>query len=290
MKRAVVSGLFIATVCASAPAFAQKSAAAKEKQACFSAYEEGQLRRRSSELLLALEALNRCAAEACPEAMRTECATWYGEVEAIVPTLVIEVTGSDGRDVADVTVLIDGQRVASELDGQPLRVDPGTRRLRLERGDWFDEQTLVVRAGEKLRRVAATIPPAPTNDPDPTPTPPETATDSRRTWAWVASGVAVAGLASFAYFGATGSSNWRELEQDCGSRCDSERPDDVSAVRRDLLIADISLGVAAISAGAAVWLFMTSSPSERSPSSASTPALQVRPVLSPTWVGVLGAY
>jgi hypothetical protein len=81
----------------------------------------------------------------------------------------------------------------------------------------------------------------------------------------VLGGVGVLGLASFAFFGLSGSSKQSDLDsRNCKPNCPQ---DDVDTIKRNYLIADISLGVGAASlVAASVFYFTRSSSQEPGPS------------------------
>lgn len=75
-----------------------------------------------------------------------------------MPTLILSAEDEEGHDVVDVQVTLDGAPLAARLDGKAVEVDPGEHVLRFERaGSDPVELPLVVREGEKLRRVSTRI-------------------------------------------------------------------------------------------------------------------------------------
>jgi hypothetical protein len=83
-------------------------------------------------------------------------------------------------------------------------------------------------------------------------------------WPWVASAVAAAGGAGFAYWGLSGRRDAATLADECGHNKSCRRAQ-VDPVHRTLIFADVSLGVGIIAAGAAIWGFATGSTHEQSP-------------------------
>jgi len=57
------------------------TAHAQDKQACVSAYEEGQQLRKAGKLTSARARLLTCAQEGCPAVLRKDCTVWVAEVE-----------------------------------------------------------------------------------------------------------------------------------------------------------------------------------------------------------------
>ncbi len=68
---------------------------------------------------------------------------------------------------------------------------------------------------------------------------------------YVFGGIAVAGLATLAYFGGTGLYDAHQLKTSCDSFCDH---DDVNAVRAKLIIADIGMGIAIVALAVGLYL------------------------------------
>jgi hypothetical protein len=58
-------------------------------------------------------------------AVRRKCAARYTQLDADIPSVIPIVTDESGSARSDVQVTMDGEVLASELDGRPLSVDPG---------------------------------------------------------------------------------------------------------------------------------------------------------------------
>lgn len=229
------------------------------KLECVEAHERGQVSRNAGGLLAARSRFTECARDACPTLVRQECAQWLVEVEASLPSVVIEAHDAQGHDALDVRLLVDGAVVRERLDGMPVSLDPGQHTLRLEMPGASPpssvEQSLMLRAGEKQRRIAiefrAPAPPAP-----PLATAPAPAAASARSTpalAWVLAGVAGAGAVSFAYFAIAGKALERNRASGCAPACTDAQ---VAPVRADYLLADLSLGAGAVAGALATWLFL----------------------------------
>jgi hypothetical protein len=238
---------------------------------CVEAYESAQYLRREAQLMRAAETLRVCARESCPAVARKDCLEWLGEVETLLPTVVVEAKGPNGAELTDVRVFVDGSLSSDRLDGRAIPIDPGHHVLRYETtGAPAIEDEVTIRAGEKNRRLSVAFeresapPPLPAvAPPPPTPElPPTAATVAPRPSAGpplasiVLGGAAVVGLASFGYFGLSSVSRRSELEASCAPSCD---PAQVNAVRNKQIAADASLGVAivAIAIGAWIWIEST---------------------------------
>lgn len=92
-----------------------------------------------------------------------------------------------------------------------------------------------------------------------------------RTWAWVAGGVGVAGLATFGIFGALNNSKFDELESDCkAGHCPPDRGSDIETGETYQTVANIGLAVGIVGIGTGAVLFVLSSGSEQRTSGRGT--------------------
>jgi hypothetical protein len=226
---------------------------APDASRCTDAYVSGQHLMRSTHLLDARAVLLVCAREPCPAALRPECAQWLSEVQGALPSVVIGARSATGDDLRDVRVSVDGQPLLDHLDGVARDIDPGDHAVRLESPGFAPiEQHVLVQEGQKARVLVfrleplvstrAPIPAAPTTSEGPTSPP--------RNWpAYVLGGIGVLATASFAYFGLTGLS----IHDQCHPGCNSSQ---VADGNRDWIGADISLGVALASFGAAAYFLL----------------------------------
>jgi hypothetical protein len=135
------------------------TARADEKTMCSDKYQSAQRSRAAGKLTLARADLLRCAEQACPPFVSNDCKTWLAEVEADLPTLVFAVLDPDGRDVPSAAVRVDGVGIANATDGLGHAVDPGGHLVEaLAKGQLLRQQ-IVVRVGEKSRRIELHIAP-----------------------------------------------------------------------------------------------------------------------------------
>ncbi|AUX26328.1 uncharacterized protein SOCEGT47_068890 [Sorangium cellulosum] len=233
---------------------------AGDVEACLTASEEGQRLRDEGRLREARARFIACGDAACPALVRSDCAGWLSELEARMPTLILSAQDARGHDVADVQVTLDGAPLAARLDGRAVEVDPGEHVLRFERaGSAPVALRLVVREGEKLRRVSArlTSPAAPGAGAG---APGRGAGASREDAGAPSSagvpilpialgGVAVAGGVAYAAFGLSARADADHLRATCAPRCTEA---DVDAVRTKVVAANIAFGVGVAALGGAV--------------------------------------
>ncbi len=132
---------------------------ADDKAVCLSAASKGQTLRDAHKLIEAREQLRLCAAAQCPAVVQSDCAGWLADVERVLPTVVLSAKDAAGRDLVDVVkVSLDGQPLASVLDGQAVPVDPGMHTFRFERADGSaTTQQALVREGAKAQNVSAVL-------------------------------------------------------------------------------------------------------------------------------------
>jgi hypothetical protein len=248
----------ITAACALAFVLFGPGAIASPRSECLASYDAAQRARKAGDLVEARTQLQRCARSDCPELVRVDCAPWLGEVEQALPSVVIRVRNAAGSDAPDARVWLDGALLQEGMQGRAIPLNPGRRRVRVESGDGRVERVIVAVQGERNRTISITLParasgPAPgerarSEQPERDHAPP--------TAAWLLAGVSVVGLASFGYFALTGTRELDDLRDECAPTCTH---DQLEAARRKLIVADLSLAVAVISAGAAAWLFITPS-------------------------------
>jgi hypothetical protein len=237
---------------------ARRASADPPKAACVHAAEEGQRLRAESKLREARESFTACAAERCPALIRSDCSGWLAEVEAAVPTVVIRAipAESQGRELYEVEVRVDGVVQTSKLDGRELPVNPGEHHFSFSApGRVPAEDDIVIRVGEKHRLLTVSLfsvnpppPPVIVKPVIPAPPPPRVGTAAKVLL--IGGGVALAGGIAL---GTTGLLKERSLRRTCAPNCD---PDDVDSARLTLRLADVSLlvGAAAVAAaGVLIW-------------------------------------
>jgi hypothetical protein len=242
--------------------------------ACVANHGAAQELRKASKLRAARDKLSICAEQACPKPVQGDCATWLEEVEREIPSLVVSATDGDGRELTDVRVMIDGDEIAKRLDGKPIEVDPGDYTLRLERSDGtFVDRQVVAKTGARNAQVHVEF----SNAVGASPALDKSGTAPDRTLVWVFGGVSAVALESFGYFAIKGQSDYSDLNDRCAPACSKS---DSDAVKTKFLIADISLGVALVAAGAATYFYLSP------PSAKKTVGLAVRPRPRGAFVGL----
>jgi hypothetical protein len=247
-------------------------APADAKKQCVSAYGESQRLKRDGKLRDAREQLIICAQVSCPASLRNECVPWLSQVEAAMPSVVVEARDLAGRETIAVQIAVDGTLLANKADGRSIDVDPGEHAFRYEFQDKVIEEKLVIREGEKHRKLHVDFsklaaPPAASSSSPPAVEEPPPPSPLRKVplLTWILGGVGVAALGSFTAFAVVGKGKENELKSDCAPNCSRSG---VDTMRRDYLIADISLGLGIVALGGAAY-FMFARPKEKPPASSA---------------------
>ncbi|HEX3770840.1 MAG TPA: hypothetical protein VHV30_08255 [Polyangiaceae bacterium] len=228
------------------------AARADEKTACIEAHEHGQEVRLASHWLEARRLFLACAQPACPPLVVQDCTRWEEELAQHTPSVVVSAKRSDGSDVEDVALFIDGARFASRLPAVPIPLDPGDHVLRFERaGARAVERTLTLRDGERDRAVQVRfeVPAAGGS---------VASADARpaRVVPWIAAGVgAAAAVASIALL-VTGKTSEHDLAASACGRAGTCADAQVAPIRADYVGAGVTAGVAAVAVGIALWQFL----------------------------------
>jgi hypothetical protein len=124
------------------------------------------------------------------------------------------VKDSSGNDAPGVKVTIDGQPLEGGVSGAAFEIDPGEHKLSFEgSGVPTTEKAILVREGEKSRRVEVILGAASTSSESPP------GAGTRRMIGLAVGGVGVVGLGLGAAFGAVASSKWSSAKTDCGAGC-----------------------------------------------------------------------
>ncbi|MEZ4220683.1 MAG: hypothetical protein R3B13_07110 [Polyangiaceae bacterium] len=213
---------------------------AAETDQCLDAYVAAQRLQKKRELTAAKEALLVCARASCPAALVRDCAAWLGDVERRTPSVVVEVVEGSTR-VTPKQVFIDSTPVPRAKLGSAIDVDPGERQIVavLEGGQRLTTTAVVLEGdrGKRIRLEHSNEGPPPQRDLTPV---------------YVLGGVSALAFGSFALFAVRSHSKRADLE-DCRGHC---AEDDVDAVRREQIVADVSLSIGVLAAaGAAYFAF-----------------------------------
>src|ERR1041385_1122326 len=140
------------------------------------------------------------------------------EVKQRLAFVIVRVSGAQ----EGVKVKIGDETVDAAAVGTPIPEDPASVVVTAEASDGSSARAEVTLSAGATETVELALPPPPSNEPPPAlaPEPPKVAVDTSkgiplRTWAYVAGGVGVAGLATFAVFGSMSNSKYNELSDQC---------------------------------------------------------------------------
>jgi hypothetical protein len=299
-------------LCIGSAAQVRPASAEDPKAECLSAYDAGQRLRKARKLTSAVEKLLFCGGPACPAAMHRDCQGWLDEVRAALPSVVLRAFSPSGELLLDTQVSIDGAET-QPLDGHAIELDPGRHELRFEHPGYVPKLgSVFIAEGEKLEsrdvileRVAAhsaedwtriseaqpsaLVKRADSTEPGSpmaTPTPLGARAEPTRSaavlsppadgpgplaWMPLALGAAtgVAGTLGFAYFGLAARHGEHDLDR-CSPNCAARQIDDV---KRDYLLANVSLGAGLIGWVATGALLLLRGPDHPNSSTLSGPKL-----------------
>lgn len=273
VSRRRTSRASIACACALLSGVASAEEPPATNAECARAYEDGQVSRKSGRLLNARSELLACSRDECPDFIRSDCSRWYAEVQTEIPTVVFAAR-SNGQDLIDVQISLGDRSIASRIDGQTLELDPGEYDFAFAApGMQTQAQHAVVVRGERNRLIEVELVPVPVAAPQRQVEPPLQLARSESRSLLVPSifaGIGVVGLAGFASLGAVGRANESRLESSCAPACSEQQ---MSEVRTQYLLADVSLGVGVASLALGAY-FLFRQPS--SPTTGRVPALNVQ--------------
>jgi hypothetical protein len=239
---------------------------ADAKAKCAASYEATQSRRKQGKLRDAREQALACSQASCPAVVRKDCTLWLGELDQLLPSIVVAARDAAGQETADVKVTIDGAVVADRLEGKAIPIDPGEHQVRLEHaGDPLIELKILVNEGDKGKRVEGSFAPKVREKLDPSlrtapPPPPPSWWTGRRVAGLVIAGVGLGGVAVFATFGERGLAQKNDLEKQCAPNCSAAQ---IDQIKTKFLIGDLALlgGVVFFGVGMTVFLTAPNAPS-----------------------------
>jgi hypothetical protein len=252
-------------------ALAPASAAADAKT-CVASHASAQREVKAGRLKQAAQLFTACGSDnTCPEQLRAECSELLDKVKTTVPSVIFSAVDGKGADVSNVKVYIDDALLVDGLDGRAVELDPGKYHFRFVLPDNSELSVdALVREGEKNRLIGVRAAeekqaplgaPAALAQPVAVEAPPKPLEKKTPVAAWVATGVAVVGFGTFGTFAILGSSDKKKLD-DCAPNCPESEQSRHDSLKTKYLIADIGLGVGAVSAIVAGVLFLTAGPSE----------------------------
>jgi hypothetical protein len=158
--RAIAIGLAVVLMGVGVPRAGQgkprpKGQTDREIRACAATHTRAQELERAGHLRQASLALATCARAACGAFIQHECTVRHAQLEAEMPSVVPLASDAAGLPLLDVQVTMDGQALASRLDGRAIAIDPGLHEFvfRLPGGTVVTEK-IVIAQGQRNRPLA----------------------------------------------------------------------------------------------------------------------------------------
>ena len=145
-------------MCAAPSAGAEKKAKRAAPNVCAATWKDAEMRSDAGHLREARELLRSCAKPSCG-AVFAQCATKLGQVETDIPTVVPVVNDDAGGPVVNVQFTVDGELMASRLDGRGLAINPGLHVFCFSTSELgvFATKTLMIVEGQRNRPIAVAI-------------------------------------------------------------------------------------------------------------------------------------
>jgi hypothetical protein len=250
------------------------------------------------------------------------CVVRLTSLDSRMPSVVPVVTDTSGMPKVDVQVTMDGDVLATSLDGHGLPVEPGLHEFTFTAdGKSLGTEKVLVAEGQRNRLIAISLrdeaaerrrampveteappvappekPQAEHTEPAPVARKPRVELDTApepepshgpSAWAWVTGAVGVAGLAGGAVL-----TYWGRHDNDQLAQCSPFCPkSSVDHIRTLYIASDITAGVGAASALVSIWLFASSAGSSAAPKPReSAYTVDVRPTPSGALASVSGRF
>ncbi len=235
------------------------------------------------------------------------------ELEGKVAFVVVNVSHAP----EGMVLKVGGSAVPADQQGGPIPVAPGSVDIVVENGNGaaVARKTVTANVGEKTPVALDASPPASgttaaDNGNDPLATPdeadsigarrpaaaeqPPPSSGSRksglRTASYIAGGVGVVGLGTFAIAGLLSNSSYNDLQSACHPGCPADKSSEISSGKTEQTLANVGLIVGAVGVVTGVTLFvLSSSGSSSSSSGKSSSGGETSLVIGPTYLGVRGS-
>ena len=195
------------------------------------------------------------------------------ELDALIPTVVLDARTPSGAPRTDVRVKVDGAPLADNIE-KPIALEPGPHTFVVEAdGAAPVEWRLMLGEGEKNKKLTVTL--AALSETGES----KSAGASRPVpiGVWVFGGASIIALATSAVFTIDGLGKKSDLDA-CKPRCAAS---DVDAMSSSFTFADVALGAGVMAGAAAVYLFLTRPSVASGESNATTAATSARSRTTP---------
>lgn len=136
-----------------------RSRSGAEARACQVAYQSGQQKEQNGHLVEASQLFAQCAEESCGATLWQDCIVRGTRISTALPSVVPLVVDESGAPRTDVQVKMDGQVIASQINGRAIPIDPGTHEFSFSTSAGvFASQKLTIGKGERNHELAVSYP------------------------------------------------------------------------------------------------------------------------------------
>ncbi len=134
---------------------------AQNDDACIAANDKSIALRKQGKLIDARRELATCAADACPDIVKTECRNRVQEINGVIPGIVFDVKDASGNPVTQIRITMDGAPLTDHLDGTAIEINPGKHDFSFEvAGQLPVTKSFMIPEGEKAHRETVALGPA----------------------------------------------------------------------------------------------------------------------------------
>lgn len=127
-------------------------------QACFAAFRGAEMQIQAGQLRAAKERFLACSQAVCAKFLQQQCAQRYSQLEPEIPSVIPLFNDADGEPRADVKVSVDGEPLASRIDGRAFPVDPGYHTFTFSAdGGLVARQNLTILQGQRNRAIEVSL-------------------------------------------------------------------------------------------------------------------------------------
>ncbi len=256
-----IAAILWAGVCVAAPL----------ENPCGSASSAAQELRSAGDLSAARARLAACLSAGCPGEL-SECARKLAEIDAQIPTVVVEARDEANDYVTDARVTMDGAPWLERLEGKEVAVNPGEHRLTLDApGFRKAESTFIAREQQKKLRVivflisarasatAASVAAPAANPPNRRDEP---SLSAGRKIGFALGGAGLGGLAVGTIFSILSKTTYdHALQSECGGdpkRCTADGIADGRTAHNEAAVATLGFAAAGVLLAAGAALYFTS--------------------------------
>jgi hypothetical protein len=240
----------VATICSIAAAsFSSRGALADTGQECRDAYYKTQVLRDNKDLEEALKQADVCV-RSCGNELAKNCAEWKADLEGkLASSIILEVVDASGARVTDATVSLDGELWLDQLDGSAHVISKGPHTIEINvKGSLPLEKPIVIRQGEKDRKILISLGSKP---------PPDPPSEGHRIGPWILVGIGGGALIAGAVTGGIVVVDYGVMKDNCNEQAGTCSQDGLDASSRGQVLGPVTTGLlvagGALAAGGIIW-------------------------------------